>query len=102
MNSYYNFDNYYNDYMYYSGGYPPSYEQYQHYMQSIYQKQLLQNYAHLQSPSTTLSPQPQPTINYIIKQIHSVCIKGMSCKNIKCTEYHHPSKDLDIIKASRQ
>ena len=98
MNSKYNFDNFYNTFMYYSGGYPPSFEQYQQHLQYTYQKQLMQNYMYLQR----MPSYPPPKINYIIKHIHSVCIKGMSCKNIKCTEYHHPSKDLDIIKASRQ
>ena len=55
----------------------------------------LQNYITNQTQS---SSQPeQPPI-----QKFSFCIKGIGCKDIKCNDYHHPSKDLDILNASKK
>jgi len=46
----------------------------------------------------------------IYKSTHTVteklkmtfCIYGMACKNTKCKDFHHPSKDLQILTESRR
>ena len=103
MNQPFNFDsNIYNAYLYHSGGFHPSFHQYQQFAYSLYNnlyytnlqtqqhQQLLQQHTHqIQQPSQ--SP----------KERISVCIYGMGCKNVKCPDYHHPSKDLDIHNSSK-
>jgi hypothetical protein len=117
MNYYYNFDiNVYNSFIYYSGGYIPTYSQYQAFAKNLYEGQM-QNYLINQ---TQMSPQqiqmppqqiqmppehiqmPPEHIQMPQEQKLSVCIKGMMCKDIKCKEFHHPSKDLDILNASKK
>lgn len=105
--NYYNFDiNVYNSFIYYSGGYTPTYQQYQHFANNIYNYQMTP-----MVPMTPMTPMAQgPLQNYITNQTleqpptqkFSFCIKGMKCKDIKCNDYHHPSKDLDILNASKK
>lgn len=137
MNYCYNFDiNVYNSFLYYSGGYTPTYQQYQHFANYLYNYQIAQGQlqitqGQLQMPQGQLQiPQGQLQMaqgqlqNYITNQTQlssqqeqqqteplpqlkpiqkfSFCIKGMGCKDIKCNDYHHPSKDLDILNASKK
>ena len=114
MNQPFNFDiNIYNSYIYHSGGFHPTFHQYQQfalYNNNMYyinlqaQQSQFQNLQQIQQPSQPPQPpQPlepsQPDIE--IKERISVCIYGMGCKNVKCSDYHHPSKDLDIHNSSK-
>ena len=81
--------NIYNMFMYYTGGRHPSYNEYKYFEYT------------LNNPVQSLPPAFIPTMPNQIPMKISFCINGMSCKNIKCTDYHHPSKDLDIINSSR-
>lgn len=90
--NYFNYDiNTYNSYIYYSGGYPPTFQQYQYFANNIYNYHMSQNYI-----SNQIQQSQPPTRKF------SFCIKGMECKDIKCNDYHHPSKDLDILNASKK
>jgi hypothetical protein len=98
MNPYYNYDyNIYNTYIHYSGGYHPTFQQYQQFVHYLNNQQIIQNqmHMHLQAPQIQSS-----RINR--EERLSYCIKGMNCKDIKCNDYHHPSKDLDILNASKK
>ncbi len=55
-------------------------------------------YTNLQAQQ--LQPQQLQPQQLPIERI-SVCIYGMGCKNVKCSDYHHPSKDLDIHNTSK-
>jgi hypothetical protein len=109
MNQQFNFDNnIYNAYIYHSGGFHPTFHQYQHFASTLYnnhmycinlQAQQLQFQQSQQSQQ--LQFQQSPEVLLEVKEKISVCIYGMRCKNIKCLDYHHPSKDLDIINSSK-
>lgn len=78
--------NVYNTYMYYSCGYHPTYQQYMNFLymyNSYYNRQYI----------PTFIP---------INNKPSFCIKGMKCINIKCKDFHHPSKDLDILNKNKR
>ena len=118
MNYCYNFDmNIYNSFIYYSGGYTPTYQQYQNFANTLYNYQ--QNYIanqtipqqqiqmplppqQIQMPLEQIQQPQQDQVEITQIQKHRVCIKGMGCKNIKCNDFHHPSKDLDILSASKK
>ena len=112
MNQPFNYDNnIYNAYIYHSGGFHPTFHQYQQFASTLYnnmyyinlqahqlpfqQLPQIQQPPQLQQPPQIQQPPQQP-----IERI-SVCIYGMGCKNVKCSDYHHPSKDLDIINTSK-
>jgi hypothetical protein len=113
MNYSYNFDiNVYNSFIYYSGGYPPTYHQYQAFANNLYQGQMqnyLANQTHMPPQHIQMLPvqiqahsTPSEQIQISPERKLSFCIKGMECKDIKCNDYHHPSKDLDILNASKK
>jgi len=115
--------NIYNRYLYYSGGQHPNFYQYQQFVNNLY----YHNYFYYQNSSLPSEPLPNPPIpseplpnppipsvplpnpplpsepvsNSSGQTTKNNCIKGMGCKNIKCSDFHHPSKDLDIIKQIR-
>ena len=93
--------NIYNRYLYYSGGQHPDYYQYQQFVNNLYYQQYYQHYYQQNNPVQNNIEQNNPVqSNNIINKI-TFCIKGMSCKNINCSDFHHPSKDLDILNESR-
>jgi len=102
MNYSYKFDpNIFNAFVHYSGGCAPTLEQYQEFACNMYYQQVLQT--QLRNFTQPINNQIQPeTITLTPSQKHSVCIKGMKCRNIKCNDYHHPSKDLDILNTSKK
>ena len=123
MNYCYNFDNNINNAFIYYNGYQPNFQQYQQFVNNLYYQQMLQGQGQMQTyisnhiqPQTPLIPQTpqiqqlsdvQPSLAEVQPPLpperkHTVCIKGMGCKNIRCTDYHHPSKDLDILNASKK
>ena len=110
MNPYYNYDNnIYNTYLYYSGGYHPTFVQYQQFANNLYQGQMqnsIFNQIQMHPQQIQMHPVqiqvPSEQIQISPERKHSVCIKGMECKDIKCNDYHHPSKDLDILNASKK
>jgi hypothetical protein len=107
MNQPFIFDNnIYNAYIYHSGGFHPTFHQYQQFASTLYNNNMY--YINLQAQQLQFQqlhqiqqlPQPpQPQVE--IKERISVCIYGMGCKNVKCSDYHHPSKDLDIHNTSK-
>lgn len=118
MNQSFNFDmNIYNAYIYQSGGFHPTFNQYQQFASSIYNNMY---YVNLQAQQTQLQQFQAPHQQFQAlhqqfqaqhqqfqashqsnKERISVCIQGMECKNVKCKDYHHPSKDLDILNSSK-
>lgn len=110
--------NIYNKYLYYSGGQRPNFFQYQQFVNNLY----YHNYFYYQNTSLQNPPPPSephaipppPSEPYAIppppsEPVTSLgqikqnnCIRGMGCKNIKCSDFHHPSKDLDIINEIRK
>jgi hypothetical protein len=104
--------NIYNKYLYYSGGQHPNFYQYQQFVNNLYYNNYFQyQNVLLQSPPLPSEPLPSaPLPSAPLPSVPSVpdqnkqnnCIKGMGCKNIKCTDYHHPSKDLDILNEIRK
>ena len=103
--------NIYNKYLYYSGGHHLDYNQYQqfvahlnyqYYLQQNYQAQ---NYQAQNYPAQNYPVQnPQVSNNLVLESNENkkkYCINGMNCKNINCIEFHHPSKDLDILNQSK-
>jgi len=118
MNYFYNYDTNINNAFIYYYGYQPNFQQYQQFAYNLnYQKMLqdqgqMQNYIsnqiqphtpQLQSqPEVQSQPQPEVQSQSQPERKHNVCIRGMGCKNIRCTDYHHPSKDLDILNASKK
>jgi hypothetical protein len=105
MNQPFNFDNnIYNAYLYHSGGFHPTFHQYQQFAYSLYNNMYYTNLQaqQLQFQQLQLQQPQQPQQPPIeIKERISVCIYGMGCKNVKCSDYHHPSKDLDIHNTSK-
>lgn len=100
--------NIYNRYLYYSGGQHPNFYQYQQFVNNLYyhnyfyyQNTLMQN-PPLQSEPVSSPPIPSEPVSSPVQTKQSNCVRGMGCKNIKCTDFHHPSKDLDIIKEIRK
>jgi len=101
MNQPFIFDNnIYNAYIYHSGGFHPTFHQYQQFASTLYNNNMY--YINLQAQQLQFqqAPQIQQPSQQPIERI-SVCIYGMGCKNVKCSDYHHPSKDLDIINTSK-
>ena len=98
--------NIYNKYLYYSGGYHPDYNQYQQFVAHLNYQYYLQQ-QNFQAQNYLI--QNSQVSNNLVQtlQIESnenkkkFCINGMSCKNTNCTEFHHPSKDLEIHNQSR-
>jgi len=116
MNQPFNFDNnIYNAYIYHSGGFHPTFHQYQQFASTLYNNNMycfnlqaqqlqFQQLPQIQQPTQFQQLpqiQQQPEVPIENKERISVCIYGMGCKNIKCLDYHHPSKDLDIINSSK-
>ena len=111
--------NIYNRYLYYSGGQHPNFYQYQQFLNNIYYGNYFY-YQNMLAQSPPLPSEPMPNVPVLCtpipkepvlsistpiasdKTIQNNCIKGMGCKNIKCSNFHHPSKDLDIIKEIRK
>jgi hypothetical protein len=106
--------NIYNRYLYYSGGQHPNFYQYQQFVNNLYYHNYYQN-SLAQSPPLPSEPVPalpsepvpspalpsEPVPNSSGQTTKNNCIRGMGCKNIKCSDFHHPSKDLDIINQIR-
>ena len=93
--------NIYNGYLYCSRGLHPTFEQYQNFAYNVYYHRYLNM---MQSNLLPKQIQNQLIVHEVlpIQNEKIVCIRGMKCKNIKCKDFHHPSKDLDILNEFRK
>lgn len=98
------FNYWYNMYTLYYKHPPPSLHHLDYYVNSCYYNQYnIQPFIPVQQlvqPITDINPEIENTqpIQNIKNRIQNKddCTSGMSCKNVHCTYFHHPSADPDI------
>ena len=85
--------NIYNLFIYHNGRHP-NYQEYKHYEYFYYNN--FRNYNYI-APTTNT---PTPSTNTTTPRI-SHCLQGMSCRNVNCNDFHHPSRDLNVININK-
>ena len=99
--------NIYNLFIYHNGRHP-SYQEYKHYEYFYYNN--FRNYNYITPSTNTNTPStntPVPSTNTNTPSTNtpapriSHCLQGMSCRNVNCNDFHHPSRDLNVININK-